>query len=152
MHRYPERRWRMAGYHVPQIIMPLHYGRPDKWAELLAKQRGWGNTTQAMFYNEVLGESVDAGQKLISESELRKAAALPWSNNPNDPSPVMIQRLMQYKQRVLAVDWGGGGEEGVSFTAIALLGLTPAGQIHICLLYTSPSPRDATLSRMPSSA
>ena len=24
--------------------------------------------------------------------------------------------------------------------------------IHICLLYTSPSPRDATLSRMPSSA
>ena len=25
-------------------------------------------------------------------------------------------------------------------------------RIHICLLYTSPSPRDATLSRMPSSA
>ena len=25
-------------------------------------------------------------------------------------------------------------------------------QIEICLLYTSPSPRDATLSRMPSSA
>ena len=28
--------------------------------------------------------------------------------------------------------------------------LTP--QLRICLLYTSPSPRDATLSRMPSSA
>ena len=27
-----------------------------------------------------------------------------------------------------------------------------AGQLKICLLYTSPSPRDATLSRMPSSA
>ena len=26
------------------------------------------------------------------------------------------------------------------------------GLMHICLLYTSPSPRDATLSRMPSSA
>ena len=26
------------------------------------------------------------------------------------------------------------------------------GPEHICLLYTSPSPRDATLSRMPSSA
>ena len=26
------------------------------------------------------------------------------------------------------------------------------GLIQICLLYTSPSPRDATLSRMPSSA
>ena len=30
----------------------------------------------------------------------------------------------------------------------------PVGGVsgHICLLYTSPSPRDATLSRMPSSA
>ena len=29
---------------------------------------------------------------------------------------------------------------------------TPEAQAWICLLYTSPSPRDATLSRMPSSA
>ena len=28
----------------------------------------------------------------------------------------------------------------------------PSGPANICLLYTSPSPRDATLSRMPSSA
>ena len=27
-----------------------------------------------------------------------------------------------------------------------------SGDVEICLLYTSPSPRDATLSRMPSSA
>ena len=27
-----------------------------------------------------------------------------------------------------------------------------AGMSYVCLLYTSPSPRDATLSRMPSSA
>ena len=31
-------------------------------------------------------------------------------------------------------------------------GLAPADQIGRCLLYTSPSPRDATLARMPSSA
>ena len=30
--------------------------------------------------------------------------------------------------------------------------LTDKGRDWICLLYTSPSPRDATLSRMPSSA
>ena len=29
---------------------------------------------------------------------------------------------------------------------------SPANDIYDCLLYTSPSPRDATLSRMPSSA
>ena len=30
--------------------------------------------------------------------------------------------------------------------------LADENRINICLLYTSPSPRDATLSRMPSSA
>ena len=30
--------------------------------------------------------------------------------------------------------------------------ILPGGESTTCLLYTSPSPRDATLSRMPSSA
>ena len=30
--------------------------------------------------------------------------------------------------------------------------LTPSGLVKLCLLYTSPSPRDRTRSRMPSSA
>jgi len=55
---------------------------------------------------------------------------------------------------------GGGGESlcnpnfGVLVNNIhnlVKLGLVTNG-IYICLLYTSPSPRDATLSRMPSSA
>ena len=131
VHRYPERRWKMAGYHVPQIIMPLHYSRPDKWSELRAKREGWGNTTIANFYNEVLGESVDAGQKLISESELREAARLDWVNNPNSPDPKLMQRLQHYPMRLLAVDWGGGGEDGVSFTALALLGYQSSGKIDL---------------------
>ena len=36
--------------------------------------------------------------------------------------------------------------------AMAVQELFPETQVTICLLYTSPSPRDATLSRMPSSA
>lgn len=132
VHRYPERRWSFAGYHVPQIIMPLHYAKREKWAELLAKQRGWGNTTHAMFCNEVLGESIDSGQKLISKTQLQAAAVLPWQNNPNRPDATMMSQLDNYKLRVLGVDWGGGGEEGVSFTTMCVLGLTPAGQIH-CL-------------------
>ena len=132
LHRYPKRRWTFAGYHIPQIILPLHYGRKDKWAELLAKQQGWQNTSVNVFWNEVLGESVDSGQKLVTETELRGASQLPWTNNPNDPSPEMISRLGHYRMRVLAVDWGGGGEDGVSFTTIALLGLSPSGEVH-CL-------------------
>ena len=37
------------------------------------------------------------------------------------------------------------------FDKLAQGGL-PEAQFNLCLLYTSPSPRDATLSRMPSSA
>ena len=35
---------------------------------------------------------------------------------------------------------------------IAINALISSKQLRVCLLYTSPSPRDATLSRMPSSA
>lgn len=131
VHRYPERRELFSGYHVPQIIMPLHYARDDKWAELLAKREGWGNTSTATFHNEVLGISVDAGQKLVSETELRAAATLPWKNNPNSPDPQVMAQLPRYETRVLAVDWGGGGEEGVSFTTLALLGYHSSGMIDL---------------------
>ena len=43
------------------------------------------------------------------------------------------------------------GGAGVYLSLLPALDLTVA-QHSICLLYTSPSPRDATLSRMPSSA
>ena len=33
-----------------------------------------------------------------------------------------------------------------------LMGYEPVIRVHICLLYTSPSPRDLSTSRMPSSA
>ena len=39
------------------------------------------------------------------------------------------------------------GQDKIKRDAAAIL-----GQLNNCLLYTSPSPRDATLSRMPSSA
>ena len=38
------------------------------------------------------------------------------------------------------------------FDAFGAVAAHPGGRITICLLYTSPSPRDGLLSRMPSSA
>jgi hypothetical protein len=130
VHRHPERRWQFAGYHVPQLILPLHFGDAEKWSTLLMKREGFGNMTQAQFYNEVLGESVDAGQKLITETELKAACILPITNN-REPDPEIMDRLRHYKHRVLAIDWGGGGEEGISFTVIVLLGFLPDGTIDV---------------------
>lgn len=132
VHKYPKKRWHSPGYHMPQIIFPLHYAYPRKWNELLLKQAGWGNTSQAKFWNEVLGEAYDEGQKIVSETEMRAAAVLPWRNNGDVPDPQIFRRLQHYKHRILAVDWGGGGKEGISFTAIAVLGFSDDGTID-CL-------------------
>ena len=36
--------------------------------------------------------------------------------------------------------------------AVVIVGDDPASHVYVCLLYTSPSPRDRQKSRMPSSA
>ena len=65
------------------------------------------------------------------------------------------ERLIQVEKNCIP----GAGSCGGMFTAntmsavIEVLGLSlPHSSTMACLLYTSPSPRDATLSRMPSSA
>lgn len=130
VHRYPHKRWSFSGYHVPQIIMPLHFADAEKWSMLLQKREGFGNTTTSQFYNEVMGEAVDAGQKIISETELRAACVLPWQNR-KEPLPECLENLDDYRHRVLAIDWGGGGEAGVSFTVLTVLGLRHNGIIDV---------------------
>jgi len=130
VHRFPERRWQFAGYHVPQIILPLHFADPEKWSTLLLKREGYGNMTQAQFYNEVMGESVDTGQKLISETDLKAACLLDWENK-KEPEPACFKNLSDYKHRILAIDWGGGGEAGISFTVLSVMGFRPDGTIDV---------------------
>ena len=126
VHRYPERLWDQAGYHVPQIIMPLHYAKPDKWAELLAKQAGRGNTPINVFYNEILGESYDTAAKLVTLTEIDAVSNI----GPNTDAAALA-RCANYRMRVLGVDWGGGGEKQISFTTLALLGIRFDGSIDV---------------------
>ena len=55
---------------------------------------------------------------------------------PNGPGVVMTGHEADYYMD------NTGGEPGLRYVS----------KVKVCLLYTSPSPRDATLSRMPSSA
>lgn len=137
-HLFPERRWTYSGYHVPQCIMPMHYADEEKWGVLLGKRAGFANTTPVMFYNEVCGEAYDTGAALITETDLRRAAVLPWENDLK----AALEHFQpgNYVRRVLGVDWGGGGDKMVSLTSVAVLGQRPAGKIDVIYGWRSRSP------------
>lgn len=149
-HAYPERRWTFPGYHVPQIIMPMHYASREKWDELVGKLAGRGNTTMTVFLNEVCGESCDAGSKLVTLTDLKEAACLPWENDIREAA----KHLKQYRHRILAVDWGGGGGRvgtakkdsdkrlRTSFTTLAALGIRPDGKVDCIWAHRSRRTHD----------
>jgi hypothetical protein len=118
----------------------MHYASPEKWAALLAKKEGKGNTPLNVYYNEVCGESYDTGSRLVTLSELQAAATLPHSNNLE--AAVRYCNSTGYVYRILAVDWGGGGEDGISYTKYAVLGIKPDGHIECIYGYQSLTPHD----------
>lgn len=140
-HRFPERRWSAQGYHLPQVVSPNHYASRVKWSRLIGKMNGASNYTQRRFWNEVLGESLDTGAKLVTLTEINAAACLPWANAPDELPARFAEMRPRYLWFVLAIDWGGGGgaapqtDEGgdragrtrTSFTSVALLGARPDG-------------------------
>ena len=81
---------------------------------------------------------------------LFKATGLPTRISLNAGQRKRLLEAMQLDKKV--------SQGQVKFVLAARLGKVSPGHsvetdaIHACLLYTSPSPRDATLSRMPSSA
>ena len=84
----------------------------------------------------------------------------PWLRLMRMDRPIGIYLLLW--PTLWALWFAGSGNPSIGTTIIFLLGLIvmrAAGCVindyadrHVCLLYTSPSPRDRTRSRMPSSA
>ncbi len=144
MHRRPELRVDYPGYHVPQAIMPIHYADTAAWSDLLGKREGRNNTSTAVFDNETLGESCDQGIKLVTVTDLKAAATLPWRNDPlgrKTPTEAIAARR-DYLDVALGADWGGGGDKETSFTKVAVAGYRPGGQIDIIYGRMSLTPHD----------
>ena len=76
------------------------------------------------------------------------AQPAPKPNYFDDPA---VQALYQMVL-VLGEELAATREQLHALIALAEKGDIPTAEAIDCLLYTSPSPRDATLSRMPSSA
>ena len=66
----------------------------------------------------------------------------------------MIKAFLQDESGATAIEYGliAGLVAVAIIAALTALGSSLSDLFSSCLLYTSPSPRDATLSRMPSSA
>lgn len=124
VHRYPEKKWISAGYHVPQPVVVSHYADPVKWSILLSKRDG--SIPYADYVREVLGEACDVSARLISLNDLLAVAEL--------GSRFELERIRalvrNYPLRCLGIDWGGGGEGG-NYTTLALVCETHDGFIHV---------------------
>lgn len=135
VHSYSDRRLTFAGYHMPQILFPMHYESPLAWDKVLDVAK---NKPKHIFFNEVLGESYDTGQKLITVKDLKAAATSKWVK----PSEI---KTSDFVQIALGVDWGGKGkekttdsEEFVSNTCLALAGITADSRIQVTWGYQTP--------------
>lgn len=136
VHMRPEKRMLHSSYHVPQIICPTHYAIREKWDRLLLKME---KQPKALFYNEVLGQPCDAGQKLVSIAELKNACQLPIGNDIDEIRDFISRR---YIMTVLGVDWSGGGMDYQSYTGIALAGLRADGVVEIPYMTVLPYSTD----------
>lgn len=151
VHRRKDRRVDFAGYHVPQCVLPMHYADPVKWATFVGKREGRGNTTFTTFLNEACGESCDFGSRIVTETDLKQAAVLPWENSISEAEA----RASDYVFKILAVDWGGGGsskasgkkaESGykavASYTVLVAMGMKSDGRIDVLWGMRSLTPHD----------
>ena len=143
IHQIPERQHTHAGYHIPQCIMTFHCERDAAWTELQQLRFNQNIISVAKFYNEACGESYDHGQKLISVTDLRNAAVLP----PKTDKRTHLQwvREGRYVDWGIGIDWGGGGQDGISKTAFACAGLRPDGVVEVFTGFRSNTPNDFNL-------
>ena len=102
---------------------------------------GGGFVTGSIDSHEGITRRIASGTGFrVLSVEYRLAPQFPFPAGPED-----CERVLNW-----AIDGYGQDEYGIDRNNLGLGGDSAGG--NICLLYTSPSPRDATLSRMPSSA
>ena len=90
---------------------------------------------------------------VLTSREIGKGQRVPMAGIPHHALESYLSRLLDRGHRVAICEQKGDPtlSKGLVERDVVRV-ITPGTIIEPCLLYTSPSPRDATLSRMPSSA
>jgi intein/homing endonuclease len=137
IHDFPDRQISFPGYHEPQVLFPMHYANPNKWADI---QSAMKEKQKYIIYNEIYGESFDSGQKLVTREDLQAVAHL----EVQTPRTFAAHKDI-YLETAVGVDWGGKGREKttdeevmVSNTVFALGGMRTDGVIEIRYIKRTP--------------
>ena len=147
----------------PPPVVPPHGSDSDKW-ELESNNTGELNLDSSSSTGELMKESIDDGVTTLEEEMGTGGVVLLNVKGVGDDVPVLPEETKQDVRE----GWTGktgqtastSEENGHLIPASVPLSPSIGTQLSelddvvssLCLLYTSPSPRDATLSRMPSSA
>lgn len=121
------RKCQVVGFHLPQIIMPIHY-EPDKegknvnWEALKKKESRY---SRAQFANECLGLSFDQGGRLVTITELRAASTGKlWDKfSPDIPAYPLYA----------GIDWGISAQ--TSYTFLTIGGFDPNNPAIFRIVY-----------------
>lgn len=135
VHEIPSLQKEFAGYHVPQVVLPMHYENPSNWKEI---KDIIANKPAYFWHNEILGESYDVGAQLVTVTDIKNASVVQPCDYSNFPRG-------KYTTVSVGVDWGGRGKEKtsdssdfISNTVIVAGGMLPNGVIEISWLYRVP--------------
>ena len=128
---------------------------------VVADQAAFSSTfsqVNGVIYSNFTGKLSNSGDDIILLDadciEVDKVDYKSWQEWPNvrysnnGDSPISIQKI----NPLLPGQHGGSWASGVPSPGDINTSVLVQNSSNVCLLYTSPSPRDATLSRMPSSA
>ena len=126
-------------------------GRSDELNRALSKAIRVANTDLSVLIQGESGVGKEVISKIIHNLSSRKHNTFIVINTGALPEGTINSELFGHEKG--AFTGATSDRKGYFETASGgTIFLDEIGEMPLCLLYTSPSPRDATLSRMPSSA
>ena len=128
----------------PDLV--IHCAIMNDWQQMYAdREAAWAAYVHATRFTQEGAAACDATYVLVSTDWVFDGTQ-GGAHEETPPNPINLYGTLKLASEMVALERGGAVARVSGVNGLHLARPTT------CLLYTSPSPRDATLSRMPSSA